>query len=351
MSLYSYRASIHDVSSSVVPAADHDAEAWVLTEEPGSGCWPRWQVFPNRGRPTSPGGGSCAPARRRRRGPSGRLPGQGKGEILPWRSDVARPCRPRASHRRGRGPTQGQPLRLAPRRRSLCGDRRRLRGPCASGQRYWPWISITACAVDSPGTPPFTRSQTASYLASHGPRHSRFRRGPGSTSIPIAVPRDRSERDAWPITLRAWSSFGASHAWHQPELIKLSPASDFAAHFRGPEHEVELISVSGECKEATVWFGAAVTCRRRATRLPGERHLDGPGWRYYGVSQGPCRPDLGLRLRSRSGPAPRRLARLLCRRPRSEPDRGGHRIPDRGPAGHYAVSCRRSRSRASIAWT
>ena len=50
--------------------------------------------------------------------------------------------------------------------------------------------------------------------------------------------------------------------------IKLSPASDFAAHFRGPELEVELISVSGECKEATVWFGAAATCRFRATRLP-----------------------------------------------------------------------------------
>jgi THUMP domain-like/RNA cap guanine-N2 methyltransferase len=50
--------------------------------------------------------------------------------------------------------------------------------------------------------------------------------------------------------------------------IKLSPASDFATHFAGPEYEVELISLNGECKEATVWFGAPVTCRRRATRLP-----------------------------------------------------------------------------------
>ncbi len=50
--------------------------------------------------------------------------------------------------------------------------------------------------------------------------------------------------------------------------IKLSPASDFAAHFTGPELEVELISLRGECKEATVWFGAAATCRLRATRLP-----------------------------------------------------------------------------------
>jgi len=50
--------------------------------------------------------------------------------------------------------------------------------------------------------------------------------------------------------------------------IKLSPASDFAAHFSCPEFEVELISLRGECKEATVWFGGAATCRLRATRLP-----------------------------------------------------------------------------------
>jgi hypothetical protein len=50
--------------------------------------------------------------------------------------------------------------------------------------------------------------------------------------------------------------------------IKLGPASDFAAHFSGSRYEIELISVDGECKEATIWFGAAVSCRRRATRLP-----------------------------------------------------------------------------------
>lgn len=48
--------------------------------------------------------------------------------------------------------------------------------------------------------------------------------------------------------------------------IKLSPASDFAEHFSS--HEVELISWNGECKEATVWFGALKSCHRRATRLP-----------------------------------------------------------------------------------
>jgi hypothetical protein len=50
--------------------------------------------------------------------------------------------------------------------------------------------------------------------------------------------------------------------------IKLGPASDFDEHFAGPDFELELVSLNGECKEATVWFGGAVTCRRRATRLP-----------------------------------------------------------------------------------
>ncbi len=55
--------------------------------------------------------------------------------------------------------------------------------------------------------------------------------------------------------------------------IKLGPASDFASHFAGGRFEVELVSLGGECKEATVWFGDLATCRRRATRLP-----DGATW-------------------------------------------------------------------------
>jgi hypothetical protein len=64
--------------------------------------------------------------------------------------------------------------------------------------------------------------------------------------------------------------------------IKLSPASDFAALCEGGDVEVELVSLDGECKEATVWFGAAASCRRRASRLPekatwtdrdGDRHI------------------------------------------------------------------------------
>lgn len=50
--------------------------------------------------------------------------------------------------------------------------------------------------------------------------------------------------------------------------IKLGPASDFARFAEGLHCEVEIISLDGEAKEATVWFGAAVTAARRATKLP-----------------------------------------------------------------------------------
>lgn len=53
--------------------------------------------------------------------------------------------------------------------------------------------------------------------------------------------------------------------------IKLSPAADLARHFpqsTGPAIEIDVISLRGECKEATVWFGELAECRRRATRLP-----------------------------------------------------------------------------------
>ena len=52
--------------------------------------------------------------------------------------------------------------------------------------------------------------------------------------------------------------------------IKLGPASDFAAHFGAPDFEVEVVSLRGECKEVTIWFGDRRTpdVRRRATSLP-----------------------------------------------------------------------------------
>jgi len=56
--------------------------------------------------------------------------------------------------------------------------------------------------------------------------------------------------------------------------IKLSPASNFTEKF--PGSEIELISLSGEAKEATVWFGAL--CREgpyRATVLPSGETIAG----------------------------------------------------------------------------
>ena len=50
--------------------------------------------------------------------------------------------------------------------------------------------------------------------------------------------------------------------------IKLGPASDFTSFAEALDCEVELISLSGECKEATVWFGAAIRARRSAVKLP-----------------------------------------------------------------------------------
>ncbi len=50
--------------------------------------------------------------------------------------------------------------------------------------------------------------------------------------------------------------------------IKLGPASDFSVFFDPLRTEIELISLGGECKEATVWFGDRATGRRRATALP-----------------------------------------------------------------------------------
>jgi hypothetical protein len=69
--------------------------------------------------------------------------------------------------------------------------------------------------------------------------------------------------------------------------IKLSPASDFSRYFLGSEYEVELISLRGECKEATVWFGSLASCHRRATRLPEAvtwTDRDGPSFRWAAVS-------------------------------------------------------------------
>jgi THUMP domain-like/RNA cap guanine-N2 methyltransferase len=71
--------------------------------------------------------------------------------------------------------------------------------------------------------------------------------------------------------------------------IKLGPASDYAKHFSGPEYEIELISLRGECKEATVWFGELVSCRRRATVL-----LENVTWTDRDGPAGQWAPVVGM---------------------------------------------------------
>jgi THUMP domain-like/RNA cap guanine-N2 methyltransferase len=56
--------------------------------------------------------------------------------------------------------------------------------------------------------------------------------------------------------------------------IKCSPASNFGGKF--PQAEIELVSLDGECKEATVWFGElAQPGVWRATALPSGESLSG----------------------------------------------------------------------------
>ncbi len=73
--------------------------------------------------------------------------------------------------------------------------------------------------------------------------------------------------------------------------LKLGPASDFDAHFSAPELgvEIELVSLGGECKEATAWFGPLANCRRRATCLP-----DGSSWTDRDGPTGQPAPVAGI---------------------------------------------------------
>ncbi len=71
--------------------------------------------------------------------------------------------------------------------------------------------------------------------------------------------------------------------------IKLGPASDFEAIFGADPCEIEVTSLFGECKEATVWFGELRSCRRRATTLP-----SGETWTH---SEGGRASEMPLQVR------------------------------------------------------
>ena len=61
--------------------------------------------------------------------------------------------------------------------------------------------------------------------------------------------------------------------------IKVSPASNFGGKFT--DCEVELVSVHGECKEATIWFGQLRQADPfRATILPQGATIAGDPWEY-----------------------------------------------------------------------
>jgi hypothetical protein len=61
------------------------------------------------------------------------------------------------------------------------------------------------------------------------------------------------------------------HDWltHHPAIgVKISPAVNLH-ELRSFDAEIEFISLGGELKEATLWFGPLKTAKRRATILPG----------------------------------------------------------------------------------
>lgn len=71
--------------------------------------------------------------------------------------------------------------------------------------------------------------------------------------------------------------------------IKIGPASNFIQKF--PGCEIELISLNGECREATVWFGdLAETEQFRATVLPAGETISGdPLGAWANVANSPAR--------------------------------------------------------------
>ena len=102
-----------------------------------------------------------------------------------------------------------------------------------------------------------------------------------STSDRCLVHIDPDRRSSGTGRTRRIAEYRPNLSWlrsmisaHPGGAIKLGPASDVFEEFG--EFEIEVISLNGECKEATVWFGSLATCHRRATVLPsGATWIDG----------------------------------------------------------------------------
>jgi SAM-dependent methyltransferase len=65
---------------------------------------------------------------------------------------------------------------------------------------------------------------------------------------------------------------------HAAGGVKLSPGVDYReldAVIGATPYEIEILSVSGECREAVLWLGDLKRGERRATLLPGEHTLEG----------------------------------------------------------------------------
>lgn len=92
---------------------------------------------------------------------------------------------------------------------------------------------------------------------------------------------DPDRRSGLPRPTKRLEKYQPDLAWMQQLIataeggaIKLGPASNFMQKF--PNTEIELVSLNGECKEATVWFGALSSSNSfRATLLPSGETITG----------------------------------------------------------------------------
>ena len=171
---------------------------------------------------------------------------------------------------------KAQPIRLSAGRRSLRGHRRRCAGAGRAVRTSWPSIATRACAVDSRYNASVYERRDRLLPVRARAENLRCRPAPGCISTRTGGCPVKSVH-AIARGLRTRARVSGTRRWNESPrgAIKLGPASDFARHFAGARFEVELISLRGECKEATVWFGELVSCGRRADPAAGKCHMDG----------------------------------------------------------------------------